>query len=135
MLGEEIGKASGQLTGMKVLSADPQNIAIEVSFQGSGTMFGENTTEMGTYTQTLLPGGKFQGDGQLVFMIEGGKVAVWKGGGIGTPTGAPPAAKFAVHGDLQTQQGSPPSFRALVVVSEYEVHADGTYNYTSWEWK
>ena len=55
MLGELIGEATGQITGMRVLSADPANLKVEISMQGSGTMFGQKMTEMGTYTQTLLP--------------------------------------------------------------------------------
>jgi hypothetical protein len=135
MLGEVIGKATGQITGMKVLSVAPQDLKIEVSFQGSGTIFGENMTEVGTYTQNLLPGGQLGGKGKIIFMTEGGGVAMWEGGGIGSPTGAPPASRFAVYGVLQTQQENVPYFRSTVIVSEYETAADGTYSYTTWEWK
>ncbi len=134
-MGEIVGKAAGQITGMKVLSTDPQDLKVEISFQGSGTVFGENMTEVGTYTQSLLPGGQLSGTGKLIFMTEGGGVAVWEGSGIGSPTGAPPASKFAVHGTLQTQQENVPYFRSTVVVTEYEVAEDGTYSYTTWEWK
>jgi len=59
-LGDQIGEASGRVTGTRVITplvGTQQQARIEVSFQGSGTLLGQDITDIGTYWQTLRPGG------------------------------------------------------------------------------
>ncbi len=51
-LGDQIGEASGRVTGTRVITpmvGTQQQARIEVSFQGSGTLLGQNITDIGTY--------------------------------------------------------------------------------------
>jgi len=55
-LGDQIGEASGTITGTRVIKSIGTQAQIEVSFQGSGTMLGQDITDIGTYWQTLRAG-------------------------------------------------------------------------------
>jgi hypothetical protein len=55
-LGDQIGEASGRITGTRVLAPEGQPVKVEVSLQGSGTMLGQQITDVGTYWQTVRPG-------------------------------------------------------------------------------
>jgi hypothetical protein len=67
-LGDQIGQASGRITGTRVITPlGTQQAQIEVSFQGNGTLLGQNITEIGTYWQTLRPGGVLYGEGDLLW--------------------------------------------------------------------
>jgi hypothetical protein len=55
-LGEQLGTASGKITGTRVLVPEGQQLKVEVSFSGRGTMLGEEIDDFGTYWQTVRPG-------------------------------------------------------------------------------
>ena len=56
-LGDQIGEASGRITGTRVITPlGSQQAQMEVAFQGSGTLLGQDITEVGTYVQGLRPG-------------------------------------------------------------------------------
>ena len=38
MLGQQLGEASGKITGVRVLPTEGQQVKVEVSFQGSGKL-------------------------------------------------------------------------------------------------
>ena len=61
MLGEQIGEASGTVTGVRVLSAEGDDSKMEVSFRGRGELFGVGITDIGTFVQTTRPGGILRG--------------------------------------------------------------------------
>jgi hypothetical protein len=68
-LGDQIGEASGRITGTRVITPSAgQTPRIEVSFQGSGTLLGQGITEIGTYWQTLKPGGVLHGEGDVLYI-------------------------------------------------------------------
>ena len=46
---------------------------MEVSFQGRGTMLGEEIADYGTYWQTLRPGGVIYGEGDVVWLTNDGE--------------------------------------------------------------
>jgi hypothetical protein len=135
MLGNKVGEASGKITGLRVLPPDAQGIKVEVSFQGAGTILGMPMTDSATYCQTIRPGGALYGEGRVLFMTGEGDVALWVGFGVGAPTGPSPASKLAVCGSFQIATGKLAPLAAVAVVSEFEVHEDGTYQYETWEWK
>jgi len=69
MLGEKIGEESGKITVQRVLPIEGQGPPrVEVSFEGMGTILGENHTNLGTYISTLRPDGTLFGEGQGVVM-------------------------------------------------------------------
>jgi hypothetical protein len=134
MLGELLGEGSGRVIGTRVLPQEGSEIRMEVTIQGSGTLLGEATTETATYSQTVRPGGSIYGEGQVLYMTAQGEAILWRGFGVGRPTGQPPASRFAVCGAVQI---APPRLERLLgaaTVSEYEIQADGTYHYTTQEW-
>ena len=57
MLSDRLGESSGKITGTRVLPSEGQQIGMEVSFQGHGTLLGQEITDTGTYRQTVRPGG------------------------------------------------------------------------------
>jgi hypothetical protein len=62
-LGDQIGEASGRITGTRVITPSAGQTRMEVSFQGSGTVLGQDVTNIATYSQTLRPGGILYGEG------------------------------------------------------------------------
>ena len=49
MLGEHVGESTGRITGMRVLPTEGQQVWLEVSVQGQGTLLGQPITDIGTY--------------------------------------------------------------------------------------
>jgi hypothetical protein len=80
-LGDQIGEASGTITGTRVITPSAGQTRIEVSFQGSGTMLGQDITDIGTYWQTLRPGGVLYGEGDVLYITGDGESAHWRGFG------------------------------------------------------
>jgi hypothetical protein len=134
MLGERLGESSGKFTGVRVLPSEGGQIWLEVSFQGRGTLLGQEITDTGTYRQTIRPGGVLAGDGHLVIMTAAGDVADWIGGGVGRPTGPGYQASFGVWGSFASATGELSRVAEVADVSEYEVEADGSYHWTMWAW-
>ena len=65
-LGDQVGEASGKITGTRVLTPVGEQVQMEVSFQGSGNMLGEEITDTATYVQVVRPGGVFYGEGNAL---------------------------------------------------------------------
>ena len=78
-LGDQIGEASGTITGTRVIPSTGMQTQIEVSFQGSGTMLGQDITDIGTYWQTLRAGGVLYGEGDVLYITGDGQSAHWRG--------------------------------------------------------
>ena len=135
-LGEQIGEASGKITGTRVvtpLEGHPQQI--EVSFQGSGSLLGQEITDIGTYVQILGPGGVIHGEGDVLYITADGESAQWRGFGVGRPTGPFPAGHFAVCGSIETESQALSRLNEIATVTEYDVDQEGNYRYTIWEWR
>ena len=137
-LGDQIGEASGRVTGTRVITpmvGTQQEARIEVSFQGSGTLLGQDITNIGTYVQSLRPGGVLYGEGDVLYITGDGQSAHWRGFGVGRPTGPFPAGHFAVCGSAQTESQALGRFNEIATVIEYDVDQEGNYRYTTWEWR
>jgi hypothetical protein len=68
-LGDKVGETSGRVTGTRVITpSETQPVQLEVSLQGSGKVLGEDVTEIGTYVQTLRPGGVLYGEGDVLYL-------------------------------------------------------------------
>ena len=134
-LGDQIGESSGRITGTRVITPlGSQQAQIEVAFQGSGTLLGQDITEVGTYVQGLRPGSVLYGEGDVLYMITNGESAHWKGFGVGRPTGPFPAGHFAVCGSAETDSQALSRFNEIATVTEYDVDQEGNYRYAIWEW-
>jgi hypothetical protein len=133
-LGEQLGESSGKVTGSRVLAPEGQQVKVEVSFEGRGKMLGEDIADMGTYWQTVRPGGVLYGEGDTLWLTNDGESVLWRGFGVGHPTGPPPAGHFAVCGSAQTESQSLSRLNSVATVIEYDVDAEGNYHWTLWEW-
>ncbi len=134
MLGERLGESSGRITGTRVLPSEGQQIKIEVSFQGQGTILGERITDFGTYSQTMRPGGVLYGERHVLMMIPTGDIADWVGGGVGRPIGAGFKASYGVYGAFHSAHGALERLGTIATAIEYETEEDGSYRWQLWEW-
>ncbi len=138
MLGEQLGEASGTVTGIRVLGAqgaDDDDSAMEVSFRGRGELLGVGITDMGTFVQTVRPGGILSGeDSNVVMLTDDGEKVAWKGFGVGKPTGAGFKSSWGVAGSVRTASEKMGRLNAVATVVEYEVEEDGSYRWKLWEW-
>jgi len=134
MLGEVLGEGSGKMIGTKLLPQEGPEFKIEATIQGAGKLLGEEVTELGTYWQTMRSGGSLYGEGQVLWMTKQGETLIWKGFGVGRPTGPPPAARFAVCGAFHTVPARFERLLGAATVTEYVIEADGSYNYKTQEW-
>jgi hypothetical protein len=56
-LGEQVGESSGKISGTRVLTpVGGEQVQMEISFQGSGNMLGEEIIDTSTYQQVVRPG-------------------------------------------------------------------------------
>jgi hypothetical protein len=134
-LGDQIGEASGTITGTRVIKSMGTQVQIEVSFQGSGTMLGQDITDIGTYWQTIRAGGVLYGEGDVLYITGDGQSAHWRGFGVGRPTGPFPAGHFAVCGSTQTESQALSRLNEIATLTEYDVDQEGNYSYMIWEWR
>jgi hypothetical protein len=133
-LGDQIGELSGRITGTRVITPSAGQTRIEVSFQGSGTVLGQDVTNLATYWQTLRPGGILYGEGDALYITGDGQSAHWRGFGVGRPTGPFPAGHFAVCGSAETESQALGRLNEIATVLEYDVDQEGNVRYTIWEW-
>jgi hypothetical protein len=75
------------------------------------------------------------GEGHVVFTTNDGGVAIWKGFGVGTPTGGGFAASYAVAGAIQTDSPSLARLNSVATISEYDVDESGNWTWQISEWK
>jgi hypothetical protein len=136
-LGDKVGETSGRVTGTRVITpSGTQPVRLEVSIQGSGTVLGEDVTEIGTYVQTLRPGGVLYGEGDVLYVITADdETAHWRGFGVGRPTGSFPAGHFAVCGSSETESKALRRLNKIAIVTEFDVDENGNYHATAWEWR
>lgn len=134
MLGQVVGESSGVFVSTRVLPSEDQQIRVEVSFQGKGHLLDEEITDIGTYWQTVRPGGVLYGEGHVLMMTPQGEVADWTGFGVGRPTGPAPAASYAVGGSFQTASSKLFRLTTIVTAIEYDVDQDSHYRWKLWEW-
>ena len=134
MLGEMVGKESGQVTLQRVLPTKGQGLLVEVSFLCTGMLSGVAVTDVGTFEAAARPDGNLQGEGQGVVTTEDGEVATWLGGGVGKFTG-PGAVKW--RGAIYYQTASPKlaSLNDVAAIYEFDVDANGNIQHSVWEWK
>jgi hypothetical protein len=134
MLGEQIGEERGKITGRRVLQSDGQEPTIEVSFQATGKLLGQDTTGLGTYWSVVQSNGFLYGEGQGVSMTATGDVVQWTGTGRGRFTGQG-GASFRGVIYYQTTSEKFARLNGVAVVFEHEADGDGNVTNRLWEWK
>ena len=142
-LGDKVGETSGKVTGTRVITpSGTQPVQLEVSIQGSGKVLGQDVTEIGTYVQTLRPGGVLYGEGDVLYIItddnnenDNNETAHWRGFGVGRPVGPFPAGHFAVCGSSETDSHALRRLNRVAIVTEFDVDEKGNYHATAWEWR
>jgi hypothetical protein len=135
MLSEQIGEASGTVTGVRVLSAEGDASKMEISFRGRGELLGIAITDIGTFVQTTKPGGVLATESSnVLFLSDDGEVASWTGFGVGRPTGPGFSSSWGVAGSMQTSSQKLSRLNAVATLVEYEVEEDGSYRWKAWEW-
>ncbi len=133
MLGEQVLELTGKRTGRRVLPTDA-GFKVEVSFEDTGKLLGQQVNNMGTYWSGSRPDGTLYGEGQGVVITQDGEMATWKGQGAGKlqPGGAV-SYRGAVY--YSTASAKLARLNSVAVVFEFEVGADGTIRTKGWEWK
>jgi hypothetical protein len=135
-LGDQIGDAAGRITGTRVITPEVGGPAqMEVTFQGSGTLLGQQITDVGTYVQGFRPGGVLYGEGDVLYLTVDGESAQFRGFGVGRPTGAFPAGYFAVCGSSLTESQAMSCLNEIASISEFDVDEEGNYRWIAWEWR
>jgi hypothetical protein len=135
-LGDQIGESSGRITGTRLIPPVAGGPAqMELSFQGEGTLLGQQTTEVGTYVQSLRPGGVLYGEGGSLFLTADGESGQFTGFGVGRSTGALPAGHFAVCGTIQSESQVFSRLNEMANVADFDVDEEGNYRWTAWEWR
>lgn len=136
-----LGEGSGRITGVRTLRSDGQgaragvSFYLEVAFQGTNNLVGQELAEFCTYWQVVRPGGVLYGEGENVMTSPEGAIAHWTGFGVGTPTGPVPAARYGVCGSFLAADGPLEALARTANVVEYEVDADWSYRWRMWEWR
>jgi len=137
MLGDKIGESAGKVTGMRMLPGDDYRyLKMEVSFQETGTIFGIDGTNMGTFTAFERVPGQVYGEGQGIAASTDGETAIWNGHGVGGMTGQGMAMSFRFSVAYQAgQDGKLARLNNVLVVGEQEIDDAGNTKTTYWEWK
>jgi hypothetical protein len=134
VLGDRLGESAGKFTGVRVLPTEGGQIKIEVSFQGRGTLLGQEITDTGTYWQTVRPGGVLYGEGHVLFMTSAETSSTGSEVGWADPPDLAIKPATGVWGSAQTSSEKLARLGQVADVLEYEVEEDGSYRWTMWEW-
>ncbi|MFI5047541.1 MAG: hypothetical protein ACHQIG_10805 [Acidimicrobiia bacterium] len=107
---------------------------MEVTDQGTGTLFGVGVSQTVTYVGTMRPNGTVAGTGTGVAMTDNGGAATFRAMGVGQSTGA---GAMSWRGTLFYESASEELARlnGIAVAFEYEVDASGKSVGRLTEWK
>jgi len=131
MLGEQIAEETGKVTGFRVL--DAAGPKVEVSIHTKGKVLGNDYQGRATYTSEMQPGGFLFGEGQGVYMSQGG-IAVWKGQGSGKLN---PGGGVSYRGTIHfvNATGNLAKLAGMTGVFEHSSDANDNVESKLWEWK
>ncbi len=134
MLGDRIGEDVGKVTSQRVLPALNGAPRMETSFQATGSIYGVDINETGTYVATMRADGTLYGDGHGVLLGHGGEAATWTGQGVGTMK---KNGTISYRGACFYQSTSPAwlKLNSIAVIFEYEVDGEGNTRGLLWEWR
>ena len=131
MLGDQIAEETGKVASLRVV--DAASAKVEVSIHTRGKVLGNDYQGRATYTSEVQPGGFLFGQGQGIYMGEGG-IATWKGQGTGTFN---PGGGVSYRGSIHfiTGTGKFASVAGRIGVFEHSTDANDNVTSKMWEWK
>ena len=134
-LGDLILEETGQVTGIRVLSADASGTNTETCLQLTGTIRGVAETTIWTYTTLTRPDGSMYGSGHGVMTTQDGDVIHLIGHGSGQAP--PPGGTINFLTMLHAHSTSPKyaDLNSIGLAGEYNVAPDGSAVNKCWEWK
>ena len=134
-LGDLILEESGQVTGIRVLSADASGANTEVCLQLEGTIRGVAETTIWTYTTLTRPDGSMYGSGLGVMTTQEGDVIhlIGHGSGQAPPPGGTTSFRTMLH--PHTASAKYADLNSIGLAGEYDVAPDGSAVNKCWEWK
>ena len=136
MLGEQLGEFTGKITGTRVLPGDDYRyVKMEITWQESGTLLGQPSTNTGTIEVFERVPGQVYGTGHgIAFGASGG--VIWNGHSIAVMVGEGMAtsARFSIACQAPTE-GPLSRLNNVLVIGEQETDAEGNVRTTLWEWK
>ena len=110
-LGELVNEETGQISGVRVISADATGTTSEVSLRAEGTIRGTRQVTNWTYEQIQRPDGSLYGYGRGVMTTANGDVVNLTGSGSAkVPTGLSFSRRIESNGP-----GSIPASRAILL--------------------
>ena len=135
-LGEKIADERGSITAMRVIpGAEGQVPKVEVSFQSAGEILGIPATGIGTYSAVTRPDGLLYGEGQGIITTKDGETAIWKGNGVGRPTGRGSAVSWRGAVYYQSTSEKLRRLNGVAGIFEHETDENGNTIGRTYEWK
>jgi hypothetical protein len=135
-LGEQIADERGNITSMRVIpGVDGQSPKVEVSFQAAGEILGIQATDLGTYSVVTRTDGFFYGEGQGIITTKDGETAIWKGNGVGRPTGRGSAVSWRGAVFYQSSSERLKRLNGVAGIFEHETDENGNTSGRIYEWK
>lgn len=137
MLGEKIGEFTGKEAGFRVLPGDDYRyVKMEITFEEQGTALGVAAMNRGTLVAYERNGGQMYSEGQGILMTMDGESAIWKGHGVGLPSGEGMAMNTRYSVAFQAPvTGKLAALNGYLAVGEFDVDAQGNIKNTVWAWK
>ncbi len=135
-LGERIVDERGKITAMRVIpGAESQSPTVEVSFQAGGQILGIEATDIGTYSAVTRSDGLLYGEGQGIITTKDGETAIWKGNGVGRPTGRGSAVSWRGAVYYQSSSERLQRLNGVAGIFEHEADENGNTHGKVYEWK
>ncbi len=134
MLGEKVGEFTGKETSRRVIQGQNNNGPnMEITMQTTGTFYGTQFQDTGTYTATL-ENGHLNGNGIGISMSKDGDTLTWNVNGAG---------RFNNNGGIswrgscyyKTNSQKHARVNGNCFIYEYEVDANGNCQGKIFEWK
>ena len=134
MLGEMVGEILGQQGAMRVLADGGHGPRMEVTDQGSGTLFGVGVTQTVTYVGAMRPNGTVAGEGTGVTMTASGSAATFRAAGVGRFV-RPGVMSWRGSLFYETAADELARLNGIAVLFEYEIDESGKSEGRLYEWK
>jgi hypothetical protein len=136
MLGEKLGEEHGKVTCRRVLPGDDYRyVKMEITFETTATILGQQGMNMGTYTIFERIPGQIYGEGRGIFMTADGQGAIWNGHGIGHATADGMGVAFAASVAFQTDSEKLARLNSVLVAVEHTTDGEGNAHSSLFEWK
>jgi hypothetical protein len=134
MLGDQIGDVRGQSISTRVLADEGHGPRMEITDQGTGSLYGVSMTSTVTYVGTLRPNGTLAGDAHGIVMSADGDSATFRGRGVGKFV-RPGVTSWRGALFYETASKKLAKLNGIAVMFEYEIDEGGKSEGHFTEWK